>query len=866
MLDSNTSVNSESTAITNILQTNFDMLARSSSDELFSFMDSLGFTQRPEHGIIYDGQIRRFSRDAERARLKDISCWYFAHHNLRRDGTNFDVVVFADFRDGKDSKPHYFHSQKLKPREKTIVNKQIQVAVESAKRHKEEREEFTAKEAERILQEANDTEPTAYMIRKKINQFYGCKAKGSMLLVPLRDVHGKIWTLQRIFAEQEKTKLFLPEGRKKGNFHVIGEDISTCKEAYVVEGFATGVSVFEATGKTVIVAIDKGNLIEVIKNIKEAFPQISITIAGDDDRDKKENAGRDAATKAAMLCDVSLVFPSLKENDVGISDFNDIHIKYGLKTVTQMLEIKVEKPFGFRPLGYLGSHYYFYELRSKDIVKMNSFKAENLFQLCPQAYWIENFPSKEGISLNNAANSLIDEARKIGPYNTDRVRGLGVWKDDAVGYVFNSGHKLYVNGKQVSYSSIESWSIYVRTMQRISDLSDTVLTKEEGRRISDICQSLSWVNNEDGVLLAGWLMISFVSGALPIRPHIWITGESGTGKSTIADYILKKILPDSQAQSTTTEAGLRQNYNNMSMPLIFDEIESDTSGGQMRIKNIIELFRSTHSQGSGPILKGGSDGKGMKYNVNMAGALLSIRPQLIEAADKSRFCLLELKAHDKEKKKEFFKNVSFIDQEISGKLCARAFAKIPVILENFKIISQEVAAHSTQRQGDQVGMILAGFWLLENDEPITQEKAKILVDNFYLSKKEEQNDIQADHWLCLNHLLTTKVTLAKDLGEKSQKKTEILIGDAIFDVFWNSELKLYGLIVEDNFLYVSNTHTELGKIYRHTKWNDKWNQSLKRIENAESTSSKSFGGRLHKSKSVKIPLESISPKSKEEPT
>ena len=62
----------------------------------------------------------------------------------------------------------------------------------------------------------------AYLARKGV-EAHGVKFDGERLVVPVRDVDGKIWSVQTISPDEGAPKLFEKGGRKGANMHVIGE-------------------------------------------------------------------------------------------------------------------------------------------------------------------------------------------------------------------------------------------------------------------------------------------------------------------------------------------------------------------------------------------------------------------------------------------------------------------------------------------------------------------------------------------------------------------------------------------------------------------------------------------------------------------
>jgi putative DNA primase/helicase len=142
------------------------------------------------------------------------------------------------------------------------------------------------------------------------------------LVVPLSDVHGKLWSLQFIFSDG--TKRFLPGGRKL--FFLLGKLTGKPGEVVLVaEGFATGATLHEATGHPVLVALDAGNMTPVVEEFQAAHPGVRLGICPDDDHHRTPNTGIEAGKKAlAAAHNGTLIVPALgPAKQTGATDFND---------------------------------------------------------------------------------------------------------------------------------------------------------------------------------------------------------------------------------------------------------------------------------------------------------------------------------------------------------------------------------------------------------------------------------------------------------------------------------------------------------------------------------------------------------------
>lgn len=134
--------------------------------------------------------------------------------------------------------------------------------------------------------------------------------KPGTIAIPLRDVTGKLWSLQSINGQG--TKLFPKYGRKSGCFHVLGESHDAADMA-VAEGYATAASVHMALGWPVAMSVDSGNLPAVARALKVRHPQVRFMVAGDDDPEAQGNPGRTKAEAAAQAVNGYTVFPNTVE-------------------------------------------------------------------------------------------------------------------------------------------------------------------------------------------------------------------------------------------------------------------------------------------------------------------------------------------------------------------------------------------------------------------------------------------------------------------------------------------------------------------------------------------------------------------------
>lgn len=152
------------------------------------------------------------------------------------------------------------------------------------------------------------------------------------LVVPL-SIGGHLKSLQ--FISPDGTKRFLAGGRKSGCHFSLGQATSTSMLC-ICEGYATGASIYEATGFPVAVALDAGNLGPVARVLREAYPTAIIVVCSDNDICEKgaPNTGLLAATTAAESINGIIAVP---EMDGQKCDYNDLRQGRGGDAVAESI-------------------------------------------------------------------------------------------------------------------------------------------------------------------------------------------------------------------------------------------------------------------------------------------------------------------------------------------------------------------------------------------------------------------------------------------------------------------------------------------------------------------------------------------------
>ncbi|NCP62047.1 MAG: toprim domain-containing protein [Alphaproteobacteria bacterium] len=278
--------------------------------------------------IVTDGKVHRFSSNG--GRNKDG--WYVLYENTKGSYGG----VYGDWKTGKSYKWSSIKGT-ASPQQQQEIDFRIEAAKKLHKKETTDRQDKAFLEASNLWKGLNENGTSPYLQKKQV-QAYGVRFGNiKSLVVPLCDISGKLWSLQTIASTGDKK--FLSGGKKKGCFHTLGV-LDTSSQVYVCEGYATAASLYEATRVTTVVAFDAGNLEPVVKAIRHKYPDLSITVAADNDQWKEVNTGLVAARAVAKKHSAQVIYPDFSDAIRGESkptDFNDLHVLGGLYAVRKQV-------------------------------------------------------------------------------------------------------------------------------------------------------------------------------------------------------------------------------------------------------------------------------------------------------------------------------------------------------------------------------------------------------------------------------------------------------------------------------------------------------------------------------------------------
>ena len=452
-----------------------------------------------------------------------------------------------------------------------------------------------------------------------------------------------------------------------------------------------------------------------------------------------------------------------------------------------------------------------------------------------------------GWQSKEAAEALMAACGRHGIWSPQgRVRGRGGWLGDGGELVLHCGDTIAVSGppgedlptaREPKYEAPGLVGRHIYPAQApIARPAEAPAGPEVACELLDVLGTWSWQRPAiDPQFLLGFIGAMILGGALDWRPLCWITGEPGTGKSTL-HRLFDGILGDQAIirSSDTTAAGVYQALGYSSLPVEIDELEAEADG--RKSEAVIKLARKAAS--GGVVLRGSDSHRGQDFTARSCFLFSSIVVPPLTPAERSRMLLLEL-------------------DELAGatppdmtptRLEAMGRALRRRLLDGWPRFRQTLEAYREQavtmghggRGADQWGTLGACADLLLYDAPPDGDSLGAWGRQLARMTVVEGGEDVPDWRQCLDHLLTQQL----DAGRGAPRRlVENLIAEAGAELGGlgeaNALLGAWGLQVVEadgrKWLAVTRTHTMLAQLFQGTAWAGRpgasrpWVQAARRV-------------------------------------
>ena len=287
--------------------------------------------------IIADGKIHRFPISDKR---RDQNGWYVFYPET-------GAGAYGDWRQGNKYTWSAASKSTMTESQRQAFSARMEKAQEQMKQAKSQARKNAAQKADKLWNKARPADPKhPYLIKKGVKPNDSIRQIGLTLVVPVKSLDDALTSLQFIFSNG--TKRFLSGGQISGCFYWIKGDKGM---VLFCEGWATAQSLSDATGCSVIIAFNAGNLQVVAEKLRTKIKK-RIIICGDNDEwtFKQDgtpwNPGREKALSTAWELNSRVAVPRFQSTEKKPTDFNDLASQEGFDIVKAQVEAaKLPKDF-----------------------------------------------------------------------------------------------------------------------------------------------------------------------------------------------------------------------------------------------------------------------------------------------------------------------------------------------------------------------------------------------------------------------------------------------------------------------------------------------------------------------------------------
>lgn len=479
----------------------------------------------------------------------------------------------------------------------------------------------------------------------------------------------------------------------------------------------------------------------------------------------------------------------------------------------------------------------------------------------------------------------------LGPYDPalSPPRRTGIWADEKGRPLLHLGGRLvFADGRSeaagivlhVETEGATERHVYVREPSVRRQPAKPCAPAE----IDDLRRDIAdlWVFRDGpaaAMLSLGWCAVASLGGAVRWRPNLVMLGGTGTGKTSLV-RVLQGLLPVHAYSNDTTKAGLEARVTDRPGPIIVDEAaQGDRSGAAALFDMMLPASGGEGSRG----LRGSPDGRGRSFSVLGSVCYAAIHPPVLKPEHMGRFTEVTLMPAGRDNK-DAIEAIQAKAHALGAAMLGRVIAAFPRWDGNLRAMRAAlVAAGATAREADQVGALLAGWWLLASDDVASDADAAALVKeaNGFIGGAIAQREDSAGRraWVMLS---STSI-------QRAAGTAKVSLGDLVAECFDldatgdpAGELRRYGLKPEElsaekavellrdpwvdddapalggvpvKVVWFARQHQELRRLFHGTEFaGEAWWRAMEQMPHAKRSIGNLRMGRAYSGRAFCVPL------------
>lgn len=503
-------------------------------------------------------------------------------------------------------------------------------------------------------------------------------------------------------------------------------------------------------------------------------------------------------------------------------------------------KVRPDDQWPFLCLGYDKGGYYFMRKDRRVVfsIGMGSFNASKLGELAGVSWWtVLGHVSDQGtIKVAGAQDDIVGAQQQVGFFDPKRIRGAGVWRDQD-GIILNDGRRIVtMDGRSFQYQDYKTTFYYVPSLVAFGEMHGPESTDDDGAKLEDLFKALEFEDMSQAIMLMGWCLIAPFGGVLKWRPHIWLTGQKGSGKSWAMDNIVVPLCgPFAYVGSgKDTEAGIRWALDQDARPSILAEMEPKNKTSREKIASILELARNASDDGSGSINISQAGGGTKSFRIRSMFAFSSKVMPAEDDAVNTRITRLDL-VKPKDEDAKIRRTVALVAELMDdpGRFTRRIFHALPRILSDIEWIrSNFLGVLGSQRAADQVSPMIATAWAAQSSRPVRE--AGLWLEKWIAELGHESKLTQGDEDTFMYSLvglgLRTDDGKTRTVAELLAKVADAKEGDETALAL----LERHGITLRRKYLTspwvlsVATSLPALASLFKDTQWGDGYGFQIKR--------------------------------------
>lgn len=242
----------------------------------------------------------------------------------------------------------------------------------------------------------------------------------------------------------------------------------------------------------------------------------------------------------------------------------------------------------------------------------------------------------KGFQAHYARDAMIEACAAKGLFDAHkRVRGLGCWRADDGQLVQHLGDRVLVGKKEFKPGEIDGY-VYPGRPAMAPPVAGGKLACTT---IYERFQRWNFERGEvDARLLLGQVAAGVLGAAIDWRPMGFLTGDAGTGKSTL-QRLIRQLHPERIISTVdASEAALRALLGQDALCVSFDEIEADAHNDKAQA--VMKLARTSASGDDAH--RSGQDQVARSFTLRGSFLFSAIVPPSMRQQDMQRFAFLRL--------------------------------------------------------------------------------------------------------------------------------------------------------------------------------------------------------------------------------